>query len=295
LAILEQKRLEQETTQRLAEEKRIAEEKKRLEEEAERQRIEEEAKHLAELEQQRQEEEAKRLAELERKEQEAKRIALEEEQRREEEKKQYESELERKRLEEDKRLAEKQAEEKREKEARGKRMSAVYQRLKAKAPKGEWLLDNKTGCSVWDADPWHKMTFAWSGKCIDGMVSGKGIAEWLENGKRKVRFEGEYKDGRENGYGIYEYADGSRYEGEWKDGNHHGHGIYEFANGSRYEGGWKDGKFHGYGIRYNLQITSDAIGSLLSKGEWRNGGLYSGYHEMTNGVDLKIEDGVYLR
>ena len=30
-------------------------------------------------------------------------------------------------------------------------------------------------------------------------------------------YKGLFRDGKRNGYGVYEYADGSRYEGDWKD------------------------------------------------------------------------------
>lgn len=36
--------------------------------------------------------------------------------------------------------------------------------------------------------------------------------------------------------------DGKKYIGEWFDGNQHGFGIYEFPDGQRREGEWKDGK-----------------------------------------------------
>ena len=35
---------------------------------------------------------------------------------------------------------------------------------------------------------------------------------------------------------------GDIYDGEWKGGKQNGKGIYYFANGDRYDGEWKDGK-----------------------------------------------------
>jgi len=234
LAILEQKRLEQEEAQRLAEEK------KRLEDETERQRIEEEEKHLAELEQQRQEAEAKRLAEVERKEQEAERIALEEEKQRAAvlEKKRL-AELEKQRQEEQKRIEE-------EKQNKAKRMSDIAMLLR-KDPSDKWLIDNKTGCGTWGHNIPDGVTITWSGECVDGMASGKGISQVNKNHKPYSKTEGEMKNGMLNGQVIITYTNGERYEGEYRDGYMNGRGVFTSAEG-RYEGEWRDGFQNGQGI-----------------------------------------------
>jgi hypothetical protein len=54
-----------------------------------------------------------------------------------------------------------------------------------------------------------------------------------------------------NGYHIYTYENGSKYEGEWKDNKRHGKGIFYDSDGSKhYEGYWKSNKKHLYGIAY---------------------------------------------
>jgi hypothetical protein len=50
------------------------------------------------------------------------------------------------------------------------------------------------------------------------------------------------KNGKSDGYGIMEYADGDRYEGEWKDEKKHGYGKYTYADGRTKEGMWFEGK-----------------------------------------------------
>ena len=43
------------------------------------------------------------------------------------------------------------------------------------------------------------------------------------------------------GIGIFFYSNSAKkYEGEWKDGKCEGTGIYYDKNGSKYDGKWKD-------------------------------------------------------
>ena len=41
--------------------------------------------------------------------------------------------------------------------------------------------------------------------------------------------------------------DVEKYDGEWKDGKHHGKGIYTWPDGHEYNGEWEEGKEHGMG------------------------------------------------
>jgi hypothetical protein len=41
---------------------------------------------------------------------------------------------------------------------------------------------------------------------------------------------------------------GGRYEGDWRDGKQTGRGIYTVPNGNRFEGDYLDDKRHGPGI-----------------------------------------------
>jgi hypothetical protein len=69
---------------------------------------------------------------------------------------------------------------------------------------------------------------------------GKQIiyVEEHDNGK----YEGDIKDGKREGYGIYYYSTDYIYEGEYKNGHKDGHGSYIYANGNKYEGWWKEEK-----------------------------------------------------
>jgi len=69
-----------------------------------------------------------------------------------------------------------------------------------------------------------------------------------------------------NGYGTFDYPNGSRYIGEFKDGNPHGKGILYFSNGNKYIGHWianfreGEGRFvYAEGHEYLGQFVHDAF------------------------------------
>ena len=84
-----------------------------------------------------------------------------------------------------------------------------------------------------------------------------------ENG----RYEGEFKNGKREGKGIYYYKDGDRYEGEFKNDKYEGKGIYYYDDGDRYEGEFKNSLFEGKGIYY---YTNDPWKGDTYEGDWKN-------------------------
>jgi antitoxin component YwqK of YwqJK toxin-antitoxin module/ankyrin repeat protein len=79
--------------------------------------------------------------------------------------------------------------------------------------------------------------------------NGKGKL-YYQNGK--VRYEGEYKDGKPEGKGkLYDKNRKLKYDGEFKDGKYNGKGKLYWEDGKRrYEGEFKDGAFFGKGKEY---------------------------------------------
>jgi hypothetical protein len=43
------------------------------------------------------------------------------------------------------------------------------------------------------------------------------------------------------------HSNGDIYQGEWKDGKASGHGVFIDQQGSMYEGEWKNDQYHGQG------------------------------------------------
>ncbi|CAL8080380.1 unnamed protein product [Calicophoron daubneyi] len=73
---------------------------------------------------------------------------------------------------------------------------------------------------------------------------------------------------------------GDKYDGEWKNGRMEGTGVYNLPTGTRYEGGMKDGMFHGNGTLY---FTS---GSKYSA-NWVNGHPMDGKIVFADGLEYK--------
>jgi hypothetical protein len=62
------------------------------------------------------------------------------------------------------------------------------------------------------------------------------------------KYDGEYKDDKKNGLGVYTWADGDKYDGEYKDDKKNSHGVLTWADGDKYDGEWKDDNMHGHGV-----------------------------------------------
>jgi len=61
-------------------------------------------------------------------------------------------------------------------------------------------------------------------------------------------YDGEWKNGKKNGYGVYVSEDGQIYEGYWVDNRKEGQGKEVDPDGNIYEGEWKHDEHDGYGI-----------------------------------------------
>ncbi|XP_021760530.1 uncharacterized protein LOC110725345 [Chenopodium quinoa] len=118
----------------------------------------------------------------------------------------------------------------------------------------------------------------YEGEFHKGKSNGSGVYNYFVNG----RYEGDWVDGKYDGYGIESWARGSRYRGQYRGGLRHGFGVYRFYTGDTYAGEWFHGQYHGLG----LQTCSDASCYLghfkfgvkhgLGCYHFRNGDRYAG-------------------
>lgn len=78
------------------------------------------------------------------------------------------------------------------------------------------------------------------------------------------------------------HANGDIYQGQWKDGKAHGHGVFCDTKGSLYDGQWENDLQHGKGIElwdYNkIKYDGDFVeGKKTGKGRFEfEGSTYDG-------------------
>ena len=135
---------------------------------------------------------------------------------------------------------------------------------------GEWANDERSGKGV--------VKFCngdiYEGEWAADKQNGIGIIKYSENNeKNRLSYDGKWKNGMINGFGVMNWKDGTRFEGDWINDTKEGKGKYFTPDGLKYEGEFK-GTYHGNGILY----SSDQI--IKYKGTWLQGRYQTGYGKM---------------
>jgi hypothetical protein len=141
---------------------------------------------------------------------------------------------------------------------------------------GGWILDTGAGCKVWNPHPQANETMRWSGACVNGLAQGRGAAQWFRGNLPFESDEGEWREGRQTGYGTQVWPSG-RYDGELADGEPNGRGTL-IVQGVRYEGELRNGKPNGLGTLTNVSGTF--------RGTWKDGCLLDTRQKAAFGVPL---------
>lgn len=58
-----------------------------------------------------------------------------------------------------------------------------------------------------------------------------------------------FKNNKKEGFGVKQWANGSRYEGNWQNDKMHGQGNFKWDKGDLYEGSYKNGLREGHGTK----------------------------------------------
>ncbi|KAG6538005.1 junctophilin-1-like [Zingiber officinale] len=118
----------------------------------------------------------------------------------------------------------------------------------------------------------------YEGELRKGRCSGSGVYKFYGKGI----YEGDWVDGRYEGYGIESWARGSRYRGQYRQGLRHGFGAYRFYSGDCYAGEWVGGQSHGNGVQscsdgsYYAGEFKCGVKHGFGRYCFRNGDTYSG-------------------
>ncbi|MCZ6840548.1 MAG: hypothetical protein O7G13_14900 [Alphaproteobacteria bacterium] len=117
------------------------------------------------------------------------------------------------------------------------------------ASAGEWIADTRTFCLVWNENPQSDQRVLWSGDCaVADIAKGPGVVQWILDGEKTDRFKGSLVNGRRQGKGTMQWADGGSYDGAWRSDKRDGRGVMVWPDGSRYEGDWSNDRRSGRGI-----------------------------------------------
>jgi len=102
--------------------------------------------------------------------------------------------------------------------------------------------DGRAECQIFTNNTIDK-NITWKGQCINGFAEGKGTSTHFVRGSLEQIVEGTYLKGQLNGFGQVTIAKGGKYEGEFREGKFHGQGIFIDQANKRTEGIWDSGKF----------------------------------------------------
>ena len=146
----------------------------------------------------------------------------------------------------------------------------------APARAGGWSTDLGFGCRVWNPNPQPDETVRWAGICANGFAHGRGAAQWFKNNLPFETDEGEWREGRQIGFGTQAWPSGN-YAGDLVDGEPHGHGVMVLQN-LHFEGEFRNGKPNGLGTLTN--------GTEVIHGTWMNGCYRDDARKISFGVPL---------
>jgi hypothetical protein len=131
---------------------------------------------------------------------------------------------------------------------------------------GDWLLDTRTGCRMWDWHPDPQDRAVWSGHCLSGKKDGHGLVQWFEHGQRIDRFEGTYRAGKREGFGRYLWNEQNSFEGQYLHNVPNGFGSATIA-GETFAGDWKDGCLRKDGRVVAIGVERATCGDLAAEVE----------------------------
>lgn len=110
--------------------------------------------------------------------------------------------------------------------------------------------------------------YIYEGKVINGLMEGKGKVIYPSGDI----FEGEFKDDKKEGEGVYYKYGSYKSEGVWKNGKKHGFFRVIFPDGCVHEVNYMNGEFHGickgvteWGVEFEFEYDNGEVKRLKSR------------------------------
>jgi uncharacterized caspase-like protein len=110
--------------------------------------------------------------------------------------------------------------------------------------------------------------FRYNGEFKDNKKQGKGVYVWSDGAK----YTGDFADDQASGKGIWEFASGDKYEGDVLNAVMVGKGVLTSKDGSKFEGTFADGKPHGRGTY--IFANGDKYEGGIAAGKKSGKGIY---------------------
>ncbi|KAL4476421.1 hypothetical protein ABPG74_010154 [Tetrahymena malaccensis] len=141
-------------------------------------------------------------------------------------------------------------------------------------------IDGKGIIYYHEQDQWNRKKY--EGNFVNGKRQGFCIIDW----KNGDKYEGYFKNDQFDGKGIIYQANGDKYDGYFKNSFPHGKGIFYSSNGQKLDGYYKNGFAHGKVIIYYeeqnlfMKYEGDIMNNIVEGYgylEMKNGDKYEGY------------------
>jgi hypothetical protein len=148
-------------------------------------------------------------------------------------------------------------------------------------------LKTESGCD-YNCEKCEAKSISWTGKCPNGIISGKGILElYGYDGEKISRFDGILTNSKKNGIGTLTNKDGSTYTGNFINNEIKGNGTWITPDKYKYIGQFSNGNYNGSGLTYYPS------GKIRKKGIFKEDELISGTGYFEDGtVEYTVSGGV---
>ncbi|MEP7154895.1 MAG: caspase family protein [Betaproteobacteria bacterium] len=134
---------------------------------------------------------------------------------------------------------------------------------------GDFKEDKDKNQTLHGKGEYTSQAFRYNGEFKDGKKQGKGLYVWANGDK----FEGDFANDQVSGKGKWEFASGDVYTGEVLNAVMVGRGVLLAKNGDRYDGLFADGKPNGLGV-YVFANGDKFEGSMVA-GKMSGKGTYT--------------------